>query len=342
MFKKTMYWAISSEASLETKMNVQRLLKVSKLCQIMGLPSGTRGTTKMTDKIQVNRSNKHAKIEARDKELLIEKTKTLHAQGFSQVEISKILGISRNTLRRWNDELNFVSLLSPGEAGKRKSKVYQYNENIFENIDDPNKAYVLGFAMGDGYIVNKGSSKRFLITLAISDRQIIDDIASYFNLESLVKIRKAIYANEQDKIQLIVNSTKMCNDLAKYGILPGKTGYEIFTDLNSTEYQWAFLRGFFDADGSIRKYLRKDIRPRKNEELNNKKTHTKTKFSLTGNKQMMVQIKSFLESEGFKLPPKTIFEKQGCVSFEFSSMETIRKVALKIISLNYWHPIPKT
>jgi transposase len=79
----------------------------------------------MGERIQVNRSNKHAKIEARDKELLIEKIKTLHAQGYSQVEVSKILGISRNTLRRWNDELNFVSLLSPGESGKRMAlKLY--------------------------------------------------------------------------------------------------------------------------------------------------------------------------------------------------------------------------
>jgi intein/homing endonuclease len=62
--------------------------------------------------------------------------------------------------------------------------------------------------------------------------------------------------NEQNKYSLVINSTKMCNDLMALGIGPRKTGLEKWIDFNNVELQWAYLRRFFDADGYIRVYIR--------------------------------------------------------------------------------------
>ena len=46
----------------------------------------------------------------------------------------------------------------------------------------------------------------------------------------------------------------MANNLIKLGITPNKDRKRKFINFNDTELQWAFLRGFFDADGHIRVY----------------------------------------------------------------------------------------
>jgi intein-encoded DNA endonuclease-like protein len=260
---------------------------------------------------QVNRNTRRRFYEVHSKERLITELQRLYNKGLSQHEIAKILNIPRGTLSRWMVEVG-IHGRDPGKAGKVISQKYFYNENAFENVTDPNIAYVLGFLMGDGYVVDRGKSKRFLVTLALSDRQIIDDIAEYLGLQNQVKVRKASYKNEQDKISLIVNSTKMSNDLANYGIVPNKTGSEVFTTFNSNSLQWAFLRGFFDADGYIRRYQRNG--------------YTKAKFTLTGNQTMLLDIKGFLIDQGLVVKGKAIYPKQGCVSFEISSAETIRQL----------------
>ncbi len=273
--------------------------------------------------MQVNRKNKKCPFEARDKELLMKEIKHLHDKGLSQVDISKVLKISRGTILRWNKEQNFFSPRQPGEAGKLKSKIYAYDEDIFENTMDPNLAYIVGFIMGDGCIHDRSKSKRLAISIAISDKQILKDMAIYMNMVGLLKIRMASVESEQDKICLTVSCTKICNDLSKYGIVPKKTGKEIFPFWLSTNCKWAFLRGFFDADGHIRKYKRYG--------------YDKVKFTLTGNKPMMVQIINFLKSENILPPKKAIYEKIGCVSFEMSSIKTLQTLYQKMYAEDTGH-----
>jgi DNA-binding transcriptional regulator YiaG len=49
-------------------------------------------------------------------------------------------------------------------------------------------------------------------------------------------------------------------------------------------------------------------------------------FTLTGNQTMMLDIKEFLIDQGLVVKGKAIYPKQGCVSFEISSVETIRQL----------------
>ena len=289
----------------------------------------------MDNKVQVDRKNKHCSFEARDKDLLMQQIIHMHDQGFSQVDIAKNLGISRGTILRWNKELKFFPPRLPGEAGKLKSKIYYYDENFFKVMDDPNKAYILGFIMGDGCVHDRQKSMRLVITLAIQDKQILEDIAEYLAVSEILKIRKSKKRNEQDKISLVLNSTTMCKDLSKYGINPNKTGKETFPNLNDISYQWAFLRGLFDADGHIRKHLRGN--------------HLKAKFSLTSNKDILLQVKKFFETEGIETTPNCIYKKEGCYSLDLGSVKTIQKIYLKLygketgtLNLNRKHGVFKS
>ncbi len=60
-----------------------------------------------------------------------------------------------------------------------------------------------------------------------------------------VKFRKKNKENEQNKYSLVINSTKMCNDLINLGIGPRKTGKEKWIDLKMKHLQWAYLKRFF-------------------------------------------------------------------------------------------------
>lgn len=95
-------------------------------------------------KEKVNDNIRQRGYQARDKEEIIKSIIYLHNEGVSQVDIAKKLNISRGTIKRWNDELEFFTPRTPGEAGKLKNKVHQYDENYFEIIQTPNQSYLLG------------------------------------------------------------------------------------------------------------------------------------------------------------------------------------------------------
>ncbi|NHM32228.1 helix-turn-helix domain-containing protein [Neobacillus terrae] len=114
----------------------------------------------------------------------------LHGQGHSQVDIAKILNISRGTILRWNKEFKFIDPRTPGEAGKLKSKKYFYNEDYFSKINTPNKAYLVGYILGDGTLVDRKKSKRLVLSLAEQDKQLLYDIAEELNMTNAIKYRK--------------------------------------------------------------------------------------------------------------------------------------------------------
>lgn len=270
----------------------------------------------MGEKEKVNHNKRQRVYGARDKEELIKAIIKLHNEGYSQVDIAKILEINRGTIKRWNDELHFIKARLPGEAGKLKCKKYEYDENYFENITTPNQAYIVGYITGDGTIYDRIKSKRLVLTLAEMDKQLLYDIAEEMNVVKAVKFRKKYAENEQNKYSLIINSTKMCNDLITIGVGPKKTGYEPWIDFKNEALQWAFLRGFFDADGHIRVYKRNG--------------YQKARLGFTGNADMLTSILMFLKSHGFAENVNTITHKQGCSDLYLSSIKELKLIYTKL------------
>lgn len=199
----------------------------------------------MRDMEEVNYNARRRRYGARDKEELIEKIKHLHSNGYSQVDIARKLKISRGTIKRWNDELHFIEARTPGEAGKLKSKIYNYDENYFNSIQTPNQAYILGYITGDGTVFDRKKSKRLVLALAEQDKQLLFDIGEELNMKDAIRFRKRSAINEQNKYSLTINSTKMCDDLIMLGIGPRKTGNEKWIDFQNDQLQWAYCKRIF-------------------------------------------------------------------------------------------------
>lgn len=270
----------------------------------------------MANKGGVNHSKRRRGYGARDKEELIKSIIKLHTNGYSQVDIAKALHINRGTIKRWNDDLHFIEARTPGDAGILKNKFYQYDQNYFEIIQLPNQAYILGYITGDGTVFDRKKSKRLVLALAEQDKQLLFDIGRGLNMESAIKFRKRNSANEQNKYSLTINSTKICNDLISLGIVPRKTGAEKWIDFEDVALQWAFLRGFFDADGHIRVYERNG--------------YQKARLGFTGNPEMLKSILEFLKSKGFAKKVKSITHKQGCSDLYLSIVREIREISKEL------------
>jgi intein/homing endonuclease len=257
----------------------------------------------------VNHNRRQRGYGARDKDEIINSIIKLHIKGYSQVDIAKLLNISRGTIKRWNENLHFIEARKPGEAGKLKNKIYEYNEDYFEIIQTPNQAYIAGYITGDGTIYDRKKSKRLVLSLAEEDKQLLFDIGREMNMETAIKFRNKNAENEQNKYSLTINSTKMCNDLISLGIGPRKTGIEKWMYFEDQTLQWAFLRGFFDADGHIRVYMRNG--------------YQKARMGFTGNPEMLKSILAFLKSNGFAKNVNSILPKQGCSDLYLSSVKEI-------------------
>lgn len=149
-----------------------------------------------------------------------------------------------------------------------------------------------------------------VLSLAEQDKQLLYDIAKELNMVEAIKFRKRNALNEQNKYSLVINSTKMCNDLIRLGVTPKKTSKESWIEFGNIDLQWAFLRGFFDADGHIRVYYRNG--------------YLKTRVGFTGSKLLLLSILSFLQSNGIGKNVKSIFPKQGCSDLYISSIKDVK------------------
>lgn len=151
-----------------------------------------------------------------------------------------------------------------------------------------------------------------MLCLAESDRQLLEDIAQVFSMTEATKFRKKPVENEQNKYSLVINSTKMADDLIKLGVTVNKTGKERFIQFSNNELRWAFLRGFFDADGHIRVYQRNG--------------YLKARMGFTGNLEMLKDILTFLKHQGFAENVNSITKKQGCYDLYLSSVKELRNI----------------
>ncbi|WP_349407756.1 helix-turn-helix domain-containing protein [Pseudalkalibacillus sp. SCS-8] len=270
----------------------------------------------------VNHNMRQRGYEARDKEEMMKVAKILHEEGYSQVKIAEILDISRGTLHRWNETMKVFNPRKPGEAGILANKKYNYDENYFSAINTPNQAYLVGYILGDGTVFDRMKSKRLVLSLAEEDKQLLEDIASEINMKEAIKFRKRNAPNEQNKYTLTISCTKMCDDLIKLGITPNKTGRECWIPFGDNQLQWSFLRGIFDADGNIRVYKR--YYPDRN------KTYLKTRFGITGSKQLLEGILIFLQENNIALNVNSIRQKEGCFDLHISSLNDVKTIFIHL------------
>ena len=124
------------------------------------------------------------------------------------------------------------------------NKQYELNEDIFQTIDSPEKAYWLGFIVADGGI-DQSQSGKLEIGLHIKDKKHLEKFQRF--LQSNLPI--AEYPNRKSPRALIrVCRKKFVRSLVQYGIVPNKSKSIQFPNISKTWYS-DFIRGVFDGDG---------------------------------------------------------------------------------------------
>jgi len=136
------------------------------------------------------------------------------------------------------------------------NKRYEVDQNYFENIDDQDKAYWLGFLYADGYVRMKyGRSGHLKIRLKNTE---IDHL-KLFNkcLKSNYPIKNDILSkvkvDGREHISLCcdlhIYNTKLVKDLFKWGCVNKKSMIIEFPTFLNDELMRHFIRGYFDGDG---------------------------------------------------------------------------------------------
>jgi hypothetical protein len=160
------------------------------------------------------------------------------------------------------------------------------NKRIFENIDNEEKAYWLGFLYADGYISNK--TTHISLSLKKSDKVHLEKFKSFLKTSAKISYRKRLKA-----YRLSFRCKQMREDLIKLGCTPNKSMTISQIPNIPEELKIHFIRGFFDGDGCITY-------------SNERRDSTRLPaINITSNKKMLIAICTYLNE------PRTLTPKKG-------------------------------
>lgn len=160
----------------------------------------------------------------------------LYLEGYSTTEIGNLSNVSSRYIRLILNKNNVE--MRPVGSWKRK---FEVNENFFK-IWSNNMAYILGFFMADGCIVNDQQT----ISFAQKEKYILEQIKEKLNSDH------PIIQNPNTGVYVLnIHSKIMKSDLRSiYGITSKKSKELKFPNVPE-EFISHFIRGYFDGDGYV-------------------------------------------------------------------------------------------
>lgn len=125
------------------------------------------------------------------------------------------------------------------------------NTDYFEKIDNPDKAYLLGFITADGSIIGKYHNS-CTIEVQEKDRELIEYAKNQINPKA--KITICNYKEKRD-VKVSFGSKKLCSDLSKFQVVPNKSKIikRVPTEYIPQKFLKYYFRGLIDGDGCIHK-----------------------------------------------------------------------------------------
>lgn len=178
-----------------------------------------------------------------------------YINGESSVKIGKRYGISHKPILK---ELHNMGIEVDQKRFVRK---YKLNESFFDNINTPNKAYIMGLLHSDGS--NNIDKSTISISLQEDDKDILEQIRLEVNSEKPLEYLD--YSDKHDfgytyknQYRLLLFSKHMCEELNNKGITPNKSLTIGFPNWLNTNLIPHYVRGVYDGDGSIYRSYRND------------------------------------------------------------------------------------
>lgn len=175
-----------------------------------------------------------------DKELLrkyIDEGKTLK-------DIGDIVGLNYRTVSYW---IRKHDLFEITQQFKREQSTLP--NSFMEIVDTKEKAYVLGFILGDGCVIENES---VIINLCTDDKEVLEFIANVIN----ANVKHHNVTNKKSRIFPHVTITKKIPHILKH--FGGRLKEDRhFPRIKDSLMQYMLL-GFFDADGHVTCGRRKD------------------------------------------------------------------------------------
>lgn len=232
---------------------------------------------------------------------IVDKIKKMYCDDMmSKRKISENLNIPISTINPILKDLNIST---------RNHYSQVFNENYFDEINTPNKAYLLGFLYADG-CVNKNNVLSF--TLHNKDREILEMYKKELNATN--EITTIVTRNNQEHCRISFCSKHMCDSLINYGCGHNKTFNLDFPNINDN-FIWHFIRGFMDGDGCIHLL---------NRENKHGIMHKYIGLSFTGTESMMNSLKNI-----FKVDSNILFYRNA-YSIKINKYEDVLRI-LKLI-----------
>jgi hypothetical protein len=172
---------------------------------------------------------------------LIDHIINLYEQGVSAKQLGFKYSIDKRRVLKWAEKKGI--LRSKDEAGR----FTKFNQNIFDNIDDPSKSYWLGFFYADAY--NCDISSTVNVSLKSTDISHLKKLSSFLNLPH----DDTIYENDKGykSCSCKMYSKHMCEKLTQLGCPRAKSFIIKYPDWLDPSFNSHFIRGMFDGDGCI-------------------------------------------------------------------------------------------
>ena len=193
---------------------------------------------------------------------------------------------------------------------------YHCNGNYFDNIDNADKAYILGLLWSDG--CNYLSLGKIQLQLQEKDKHILNDINILIDNDRPLTFLSLNDQNPtwQNTYTLILKSYHMSKILNDYGMTPRKSLTLEFPTWLDTSLYSHFLRGYIDGDGSI--CYRVDM--------------NSCRVSIIGTKMFLDVVQNILLQLGVKC---SLYHKNGQSDVTYTLHTTSNSGSVKLLNWIY-------
>jgi len=219
-------------------------------------------------------------------------------EGKTQREIAPLMNVSKSTVGYWTQKYGFSNLT-------QKVKIDYKNELLFNKIDSPEAAYILGYTLADGYIDEKSIQYR----CAIKDKEILNYISSILGGNVIEDLTLNKSQKKFPNATLGIHNKNIITDILKHGSKKENKHIPIIPK----HLERYLLLGFFDGDGCITWGKRID------------RNRIWQKISFTASYSLLDGIQKILEKQcdiSSSIKPKG---KEKCFVLEFANKKSVLK-----------------